>query len=73
MEAVEMGWDFWRIEWPNAAVLFALAAVPCVAIFSEGAPEAHQAGVEMASGPELALRAPADEQRGQEQPQSPSD
>jgi len=23
-----MSWDFWRISWPNAAIVFALAMVP---------------------------------------------
>jgi hypothetical protein len=23
-----MDWDFWRIDWPNIAVVFALAVVP---------------------------------------------
>ena len=27
-----MNWDFWRIDWPNAAVVFALAIVPLFAL-----------------------------------------
>ena len=27
-----MNWDFWRIVWPNAAVVVALAAVPFFAM-----------------------------------------
>jgi hypothetical protein len=27
-----MNWDFWRIDWPNAAAVFALAIVPVFAL-----------------------------------------
>jgi hypothetical protein len=27
-----MSWDFWRIAWPNAAIVAALAAVPFFAM-----------------------------------------
>jgi len=27
-----MNWDFWRIAWPNAAIVAALAAVPFFAM-----------------------------------------
>ena len=27
-----MDWDFWRIDWPNAAAVFALAVVPFFAM-----------------------------------------
>lgn len=27
-----MNWDFWRIVWPNAAIVVALAAVPFFAM-----------------------------------------
>jgi len=34
----EFGWEFWRIEWPSAAVVVALAVVP-LWVFSRIRPE----------------------------------
>jgi hypothetical protein len=57
MEAIGMGWDFWRIEWPNAALLFALAVTPCVAILGFGSNAAQHPATEIVSepGPLLAV------------------
>jgi hypothetical protein len=52
MEAVQMGWDFWRIEWPNAALLFALAVTPLVAILGFGSRAAQHPATETMYHPE---------------------
>ena len=59
-----MGWDFWRIEWPNAALLFALALTPFVAIFDSGTVAAQRPATEIVSdpGPAQAQLALANEQ-----------
>jgi hypothetical protein len=62
MEAVKMGcWDFWRIEWPNAALLFALALTPCVAIFGFGTDAPEHPATEIVCAPGSAQLALADE------------
>jgi hypothetical protein len=66
-----MGWDFWRIEWPNAALLFALALTPFVAIFGFGLSAAQYPATEIVSQPGSAL-AVADKD-GQVRELSPSE
>jgi hypothetical protein len=51
-----MSWDFWRIVWPNAAIVFALATVPFLAmalhITSDERPAAIQ---EVGTSPPVAM------------------
>jgi hypothetical protein len=46
-----MGWGFWRIEWPNAALLFALAVTPFVAVLGFGSNAAQHPATEIVSEP----------------------
>jgi hypothetical protein len=68
MEAIQMGWDFWRIEWPNAALLFALAVTPFFAILGFGSNAAQHPATEIVSEPgSLLAMADKHEQGGLEQ------
>ena len=69
MEAVAMGWDFWRIEWPNAALLFALALTPFVAILGLGSNASQSPATEIVAetGSPLAI-ADKNEQRREQPP-----
>jgi hypothetical protein len=29
-----MNWDFWRIDWPNVAAIFALAVLPVITVIT---------------------------------------
>ena len=46
-----MGWDFWRIEWPNAAVVFALAVVPVWVFFAHSTGISQRTSIELANEP----------------------
>jgi hypothetical protein len=61
-----MGWDFWRIEWPTAAIVFALAVVPVWVFFTHSTGTSHRTSIELASEPESTAIAMA-EQRGHPQ------
>jgi hypothetical protein len=46
-----MGWDFWRIAWPNAALVFALAAVPVWVLLTHSTGASHRTPIELANEP----------------------
>ena len=50
-----MGWEFWRIEWPTAAVVFALAMVPVWLFFTHSTGISQRTSIEQASEPESAV------------------
>lgn len=60
-EAVEMGLDFWRIEWPNAAFLFALALTPCIAFLDLGTRAEQHPAAEIVSNAGSTALAPVNE------------
>jgi hypothetical protein len=46
-----MGWDFWRIAWPNAALVFALAVVPVWVLLTHSTGTSQQTSIEPANEP----------------------
>ena len=68
MEAVAMGWDFWRIEWPNAALLFALALTPFVASLGLGSNASQPPAPEIVSETGSLLAIADKHEQGREQP-----
>jgi hypothetical protein len=67
MEVVAMGWDFWRIEWPNAALLFALAVTPLVVILGFGPNPAQHPATEIVSEPDSSLAVADKREQGRHQ------
>ena len=47
----EFGWEFWRIEWPSAAVVVALAVVPLWVLFAHSTGISQQTSIEPANEP----------------------
>jgi hypothetical protein len=56
-----MGWDFWRIAWPNAAVVVALAVVPVWVIFTHSSGISQRTSIELASEPKATALATTDQ------------
>jgi hypothetical protein len=50
-----MTWEFWRIEWPTAAVVVALALVPVWLLFAHPNGLSQQTSTELVDEPTPAL------------------
>jgi hypothetical protein len=50
-----MNWDFWRIDWPNAAAIFALAILPVFAALVHMASEERQPPIQVAAASPTAI------------------
>jgi anti-sigma-K factor RskA len=57
----DFGWEFWRIEWPSAAVVVALAVVPLWVLFAHSTGTSPRASIELANEPKATALATTDQ------------
>jgi hypothetical protein len=50
-----MNWDFWRIDWPNVAAVFALAIMPFFAIVIHTASDEERPSLQVGISPPVAM------------------
>jgi hypothetical protein len=42
-----MSWDFWRIDWPNVAAIFALAVLPVITVITHTASDKRETSMQV--------------------------